>query len=272
MRTNTHHTHSYSTYVPHAHTTRTHHTHCTRTTHHAHITHATHPHTTHTYHMHTHDTLHTHHMHTYDTHTTHSIHTARTHYTRTRTLHTHGSGPGGLQGRLRPRVPAVTPQACGAARRWGGPQNTNGTRTQTRVPDARACAARLPHGHSRARPRAPTGRSGAEGRVGAGAPSPVAGRQMCPLRPFSPPTTASGVPLAVDASRERVLPRAGRAPAPLWLAELLSHTSPRTVLGTSGARGPRGCRGDRVALGRPSVRALTCVGHVSPPPHEELHT
>lgn len=108
--------------------------------------------------------------------------------------------------------------------------------------------------------------------MGAGAPSPVAGRQMCPLRPFSPPTTASGVPLAVDASRERVLPRAGRALAPLWLAELLSHTSPRTVLGTSGARGPRGCRGDRVALGRPSVRVLTCVGHVSPPPHEELHT
>lgn len=130
------HEHTPHTLISHVRTTRTHHTH----TSHTHTPHTLHTHNTprthhtrhtppyHTYipHAYTRHTLHTHHMHTYHRHTTHSIHSARTHYT-------HGSGPGGLQGRLCPRVPAVTPQACGAARRWGAPEHERNTDANARA-------------------------------------------------------------------------------------------------------------------------------------------
>lgn len=125
MRTNTHHTHSYPTYVPHAHTTHT--AHAQHTTHTSHTPHTPIPHI-HTTCIHT-----THSTHTPHAHIPHTHHTLYTHYTRTRTLHTHGSGPGGLQGRLRPRVPAVTPQACGAARRWGAPEHERNTDANARA-------------------------------------------------------------------------------------------------------------------------------------------
>lgn len=128
-------------HTPHAHTTRT--AHAQHTTHTSHTPHTPIPH-----------------IHTTCIHTTHSIHTARTHYTHTHTPPTHGSGPGGLQGRLRPRVPAVTPQACGAARRWGAPEHERNTDA-----DARArCTSVRRSPATRALARTPTRPDGEERR------------------------------------------------------------------------------------------------------------
>lgn len=140
------HEHTPHTLIFHVRTTRTHHTHTPHTLHthntpRTHHTRHTPPYHTYIPHAYTRHTLHTHHMHTYHRRTTHSYDTHTTHYTHcTHTLHahthtppTHGSGPGGLQGRLRPRVPAVKPQACGAARRWGAPEHERNTDANARA-------------------------------------------------------------------------------------------------------------------------------------------
>lgn len=149
------HEHTPHTLIFHVRTTRTHHTHTPHTLH----THNT-PRTHHTRHT---PPYHTYIPHAYTRHTLHTHHTLYTHCTHTRTLHTHGSGPGGLQGRLRPRVPAVTPQACGAARRWGAPEHERNTDANARAP----CTSVRRSPATRALARTPTRPDGEERRRGA---------------------------------------------------------------------------------------------------------